>query len=359
MGVLKIHNRKQFDTPRSRVYIPRYMLNKNLQDCFCYPAGHNILEEDCATNLFSNLTSSTDPRSTAHASVLAAGCLVVLDNQGFHVFSEDGRFIATIMNGLGYKYRGLALHCQHCQEKESTNSSNAGLYLLTVDTSDKHVAFLCVINLEKTLQKALHGMSDADLEKIAIEPTRQRSGRAHMDQTIKCRFVASNTANKGFQSHIFMGQNNSKDEMVYVSGMMSKQMYSINLQTKESKFLTLYQSRDLVDVTFLDRKEEATFVEKSTSVSEIKTQLPLLQPTGLEVDTNGNLLIADRYKNEVCVFAPTGKFVNEIVYGKVVGKDKMSRGTHLKYLGTEGKDVLCEPVGISLNRELPHLYICR
>ena len=142
--------------------------------------------------------------------------------------------------------------------------------------------------------------------------------------------------------------------------MMSKQIYSINLRTKESNILSLYRREDLtVDLTFVDRKAEGTFVEKSvTEAKEVKKPFSLLQPTGLEVDTNGNLLIADRYKNEICAFAPSGRFIEKIVYGKVIGKDKMSADPHLKDRGTEDKDVICEPVGISLDRELRHLYIC-
>merc|ERR1712020_227405 len=92
------------------------------------------------------------------------------------------------------------------------------------------------------------------------------------DQKIKCRFVACNTANRGFQNKTLRGQDNSKDDVAYVSGMKSKQIYSINLRTKESNILSLYQREDLpVDLTFVDRKAEGTFVEKSVNeVKEVK-----------------------------------------------------------------------------------------
>lgn len=337
-GVIKFNNRKLFNSPHNIIYIPPYCCTT---DDFQDP---RILKEDF-TNIASSKLKMANAKSS-HVEIFATGCIIVLDNDGFHVFSEQGVFITTLMKGLGHKYRGLATHYKEIMEGNVNNFSSPTLQLLTVDISDTKAAYLCLINLEKSLFLALnYEITNIDAERIKIQPTEQNNG--FMDQRIKCRFIASSTTlnNKKMFDNTFAPSGGCMEEVVYVSGMMSKLIYSVNIKTKESKIMRLKQrtSSIPIDLTFAEQPMrncnigDATFV---TQASFTTTPFTLLKPTGIQVDDKGNFLIADNLKNEVYVFDPTGLLIKAIV------------------CELPDKKEINAAVGISLDHDNRHLYVC-
>jgi len=320
-GLLKIEDRKLFNAPHNIVYIP--------------------------------------PNGCKH--ILATGGLVILDDDGFHVFLEDGQYITTMFKGLGRQFRGLAIHHSDDTENNFIEESISKAYLVTVDISDSNVAYLCLINLEKVLSWALKDVNDSkmaiqDLIRIKMEPTEQKFGG--MDQKIKCRFIAT-TSDKCAQVKKMCDQTfapyNTSEEIVYISGLMSKQVYSVNLKTKKCKVMKLAQRAPAVasiDLTFAEappKNYEATFVSESSFTTSPFT---LGKPTGLQVDDKGNLLIADNQRNEVCVFDSSGLLIKRVIQGKV--PSELSRRCNGNYENME----LCEPIGIAFDRLKQDLFVC-
>jgi hypothetical protein len=242
-GVLKIANRKLFNAPHNIVYIPPIDCKQE-----SYEAGH-LLE----------IKMTND--SLSPSDILATGGVIILDNDGFHVFFEDGRYVTTMFKGIGHKFRGLAIHHSAYAENNFIEESISKAYLVTVDISDQNVAYLCLINLEIALSWALKDVNDSkmaikDLIRIKMEPTEQKSGG--MDQKIKCRFIAT-TSDKCGQVKKMCDQTfapyNTSEEIVYISGLMSKQVYSVNLKTKKCKVMKLAQrdpSVASIDLTFAE-----------------------------------------------------------------------------------------------------------
>jgi hypothetical protein len=342
-GVLKIANRKLFNAPHNIVYIPPIDCKQE-----SYEAGH-LLE----------IKMTND--SLSPSDILATGGVIILDNDGFHVFFEDGRYVTTMFKGIGHKFRGLAIHHSAYAENNFIEESISKAYLVTVDISDQNVAYLCLINLEIALSWALKDVNDSkmaieDLIRIKMEPTEQKSGG--MDQKIKCRFIAT-TSDKCGQVKKMCDQtfapNNTSEEIVYISGLMSKQVYSVNLKTKKCKVMKLAQrdpSVASIDLTFAEappKKYEATFVSEPSFTTSPFT---LGKPTGLQVDDKGNILIADNQRNEVCVFDPSGLLIKRVIQGKV--PSELSRRCNGNYENME----LCEPIGIALDRLKQHLFVC-
>lgn len=209
--------------------------------------------------------------------------------------------------------------------------------MLTLDINDHYAAYLCVVNLHKTLQTG-----NLDMQKIKITQTEQRNGG--MDQKIKCRFVASNNATIGIQNcnKTFAPSGIPSDEIAYVSGMNAKKIYYINLKTKESKILKLTEATQTTpaDLTFCAVPTNATFVSPtSANTAVFRKELCLPSPTGLQVDNKGNLIIADRTSNEIYAFTPSGELIR-------------------KFAHTKEEDGCLGPLGMSLDPEHPHLLVC-
>ena len=77
--------------------------------------------------------------------LLNAGCVVVLDDQAFHVFSENGKHLGAILDGS--KFRGLSYHRQLVGQEEH-------LYLVTVDVSQSDSVHLALIDLRDALKNS-------------------------------------------------------------------------------------------------------------------------------------------------------------------------------------------------------------
>ena len=143
--------------------------------------------------------------------------------------------------------------------------------------------------------------------------------------------------------------------MVYITGLASKQIYSVNLNTMESKIFKLtHRIEKMINSTFaadqtlnINGTGDVTFVAQNQNTT--LAQLHLRAPTGIQVDEKGNILVADRSNNEIYAFSPSGALVKE-----VLKSDKAIEET----VTDRDADIQFQPVGIFYDKEHRDLYVC-
>ena len=106
VGKLRLREKENFETPRNILHVP-----------------HCHWVED----------------TKGEHMALKAGCIVVLDAKGFHIFAENGHYLGCVLEGSGFKYRGLGVY--------------KSLYLVTIDISGKDGVHLVMIDLKQAVKK--------------------------------------------------------------------------------------------------------------------------------------------------------------------------------------------------------------
>jgi len=143
--------------------------------------------------------------------------------------------------------------------------------------------------------------------------------------------------------------------MAFITGLASKQIYSVNLNTKESVTLKLTQrSEKLINSTFAENQTlningtgDITFVAQDPNTTF--ASFHLRAPTGIQVDEKGNILVADRFNNEVYAFSSSGVLIKEILKSdKSVDETVTNRMADNQF----------QPVGITYDKYDRGLYIC-
>ena len=142
--------------------------------------------------------------------------------------------------------------------------------------------------------------------------------------------------------------------MVYITGLQSKQIYSVNLNTKESNIVKLtYPTPKMINSTFADQTlnmngtGNVTFVPQDPNIT--MTTLMLRTPTGIQVDEKGNLLVADRNSNEIYVLSPSGVLIKSLL--------KSDKGIE-ETMTDKPTDGQFQPVGICFDHKERDLYVC-
>ena len=142
--------------------------------------------------------------------------------------------------------------------------------------------------------------------------------------------------------------------MVYITGLASKQIYSVNLNTKESKAVKLtYRTETMINSTFADQTlningtGNVTFVTQDPKIT--LSSLMLRAPTGIQVDEKGNVLVADRNNNEIYVISPSGVLIKELLKRDNAIEETMT---------DKVPDGQFQPVGIYFDHKERDLYVC-
>ena len=143
--------------------------------------------------------------------------------------------------------------------------------------------------------------------------------------------------------------------MAYITGLASKQIYSVNLNTKESSTMKLTQRTEkMINSTFasdqtlnINGTGNVTFVPQDPNTTF--ASFHLRSPTGIQVDDKGNILVADRNNNEVYAFSPSGVLIKEILKSDKSFEETMT---------DRQADTQFQPVGIFFDEDHRDLYIC-
>ena len=142
------------------------------------------------------------------------------------------------------------------------------------------------------------------------------------DKSVKCRFVTTT----------FLVNSKEDNQFAYVTAMLTKDVFKINLQTGSVEKMRLFCEPK-------SSSTEATFVQEKTILEQ---PLTLQEPTGITVDKAGNILIADRAKNKIEVFSPKGLHLCSVSESGDVSSDRSD---------------ISSPIGIYLNPVDGQLFI--
>ena len=99
--------------------------------------------------------------------------------------------------------------------------------------------------------------------------------------------------------------------------MQSRRIYTVSLLEGTSKILDLYHPMpppNMLEATF------ATNVSFKNYYSEDSSRAKLRQPTGIAIDSRGNILLVDRLKNAVDLFDANGTWVQCLTPSKILSQ---------------------------------------
>ena len=175
---------------------------------------------------------------------------------------------------------------------------------------------------------------------------------------IKSLILGSSPADITFGPSVNVLDDNEKSigtTMAYITGLASKQIYSVNLNTKESSTMKLTQRTEkMINSTFasdqtlnINGTGNVTFVPQDPNTTF--ASFHLRSPTGIQVDDKGNILVADRNNNEVYAFSPSGVLIKEILKSDKSFEETMT---------DRQADTQFQPVGIFFDEDHRDLYIC-
>lgn len=196
--------------------------------------------------------------------------VIVLDDEAFHLYKEGGSLMGRFKSHQGLKYRGLGYY-------KCSKSDDAFTYVVSLDVSEgKHGSWLCVFRLaSNTIGEQFRFRIEAS--KGTIDP--------------KCRFL---TVSSVCSPTLGCSKHNA-----IVTGMDSGQIYSVDICNKTSKILEIKG----------EEMPELTFVEPDDSLRELKS---LITPTGICIDSSGNLMVADNRAKCIKVLTVDGQWLRTI-----------------------------------------------
>jgi len=281
-GKLRVNDKKLFDLPRNVLHIG--------PQC-------KAMQTESSSSLLLN-----------------AGCVVVLDNNGFHFFSENGQHLGTILEGQGSKFRGLASYRRKTVTAETEAEAAAAdqqkgerLYLVSIEVGGSKGGGVNLVFID--LREALKSSTNLSIDRIGISESE--------DGVLKCRFVST------MCDDVTGNTAAAADHFAFVSAMKAGKIFKVDLINKTSSVLALQRDAaakaDDADVDDDDDTcKDATFRGGGGAVQSPPKQRPestfvdsrppkmvpfvLKEPTGLAVDKFGNLLIADRATDRVHLF---------------------------------------------------------
>jgi hypothetical protein len=278
------------------------------------------------------------------------GYILVLDDQGIHVFLESGLHAKTLVTGDGEaaNFRGLSYYTLKTWQSQpkSRNNQSQDLFLVTLDISTpSEGVFLKVIDLNSPTQTG---------RRILVTEDRESE--------LKCRFVACDEGTA----------RGSEAPRAYVSSMGTGRVYSVDLvegTSTQMKFTQrVMKDQDLMPPPSTKGPVERTFVDDMTRMedqtqleipagAEIPVQLEpfvIKEPTGIAVDGgSGDLFIADKAENSVIQFNRNG-----VLTGILLDKHQMQTAKNDKGgKDSSGQPILMSPIGIHLDSKEGTLFV--
>ncbi len=189
--------------------------------------------------------------------------LVVLDNAGFHLFSENGDYKRTLLPGQGSRFRGLgSVFLQGEVHLVSIDISGPGSNVVTFPMMDerktlarKYVQLVFQINM----------LLQDSLSRIPIGPTK---GMA--DGQTKCRFLSVR----------------AKDSRCFVTALIAKAVYEVDLIKGASRTVDLHDESEHERTFHPDQRKN---IRKPVTI----------EPTGILALNEGMLIVANRAGNSV------------------------------------------------------------
>merc|ERR1719357_2240437 len=316
-GLLKLQERKTFNNPRSVVYIPAETLDTAGVDL----AGRPVQFGD------------------------RRGYILVLDDQGIHVFLESGLHVKTLVTGDGEaaNFRGLSYYTL-----KTSGKSQPDLFLVTLDISTPgEGVFLKVIDLNSPTQTG---------RRILVTKDRESE--------LKCRFVACDEGTA-------RGKPGCEAPRAYVTSMGTGRVYSVDLVDGTSTLMKFTQKalndQDLMPPPPPSTKGpvERTFVDDMTRTedpTQLETFEPFLikEPTGIAVDgRTGDLFIADKAANSVFKFDRNGilGILTERTFEGIQTTQKQTTKTDQGGKDSSGQPILMSPIGIHLDSKEGTLFV--